>query len=76
MVNHPNRSKKLAALTDAEKEARQDHIARAWNAAYERASPPDRAYDEAERAGKIAAKAWDRDHAAVGQNLTETGAAA
>lgn len=44
---------------------RADYIAAAWNSAYERAYPPDTAYDKAEAAGKAAALAWDAMMAAA-----------
>ena len=53
------------SLDEAEKEAREEFIAQAWNAAYQRAYPPERSYEEAEKAGRAAAKEWDERHAAA-----------
>ena len=47
-------------MTDDQDEARAEFIAQAWNAAYEKAFPPSRAYDDAERAGRKAAADWDK----------------
>lgn len=46
---------------DDEDEQRAEFIAQAWNLAYQRANPPSNAYDDAERAGREAAKKWDAE---------------
>jgi hypothetical protein len=52
-------------------EHRAEFIAQAWNHAYERAHPPGNAYDDAERAGRAAAKRWDAEHGLSGKPYAE-----